>query len=188
VRISGWLVSTGMFSLPVRCLLSVALAAAAIAIVSTSDGPTTVRSRTRALAHAALCTAMIAMLWPIGAVLPAPSRALALTGIATWFLALALRSRPWPRLSELGQLGHWGGLASLHHAVTAAAMTWMTLDMRGGHHSMPATMPAGISGVAAALGGYFLIAALPWLRGRGLHAAGNAAMSIAMGVLLIAGP
>jgi hypothetical protein len=178
-----------VFSPPVRWLLTAALAVAAIAVVSTVvstlDGRGTVRARTCALAHAILCTAMIAMLWPLEADVPATLRVFILAGIATWFLALALRTRP--------------RLASLHHAVTAAAMAWMTLDMQGGHHAMPAATPAGLPGVAAALGGYFLIAALPWVstatgdhppahRRRGLHAAGNAAMSIGMAVLLIARP
>jgi len=182
-----------VFSPPVRWLLTAALAVAAIAVVSTVvpavvstvDGRGTVRARTGALAHAILCTAMIAMLWPLEAAVPAKWRVFLLAGVATWFLALALRTRP--------------RLASLHHAVTAAAMAWMTLDMRGGHHAMPAATPAGLPGVAAALGGYFLIAALPWVstatsghppahHRRGLHAAGNAAMSIGMAVLLIARP
>jgi hypothetical protein len=183
-----------MFSPPVRWLLTATLVAAAIATVSTSDSHTTVRARTCTLAHAVLCTAMIAMLWPFGAGLAAQFRAFVLACVTTWFLALALNSRPWP---QLRQLTRWEGLATLHHAVMAAAMTWMVLDMPGGHHSMPAAMPEGVSGLAAALGGYFMVAALPWLyaatgtqpsgqRRRGVHAAGNAAMSAGMGVLLLA--
>lgn len=183
-----------VFSSPVRWLVTAALVAAAIAVVSTSDTRATVRARTCTLAHAILCTAMTAMLWPFGAAVAAKFQAFTLACVTTWFLALTVSSRPWPRLRELTR---WEGLASLHHALTAAAMTWMILDMPGSHHSMPATMPEGVPGVAAALGGYFMVAALPWLylatrtrppdqRRRGVHAAGNAAMSIGMGVLLIA--
>jgi hypothetical protein len=198
-------------SAPLRWLLTTALAAATVAILS---GPhqAGVRARVCNLAHAILCTSMIAMVWSSGLSLPGWLRTTVLGGITAWFLAHALSVGRAPALS-LGRLVRWRGLASLHHAVTAGAMTWMSIDTAGsagaghaggGHMAMLGT-GAHPAAALAGLGGYFLVAALPWIsmaagppralpvlgaahRRRGLHAAGNAAMSIGMGMLLIAHP
>jgi hypothetical protein len=144
-------------------------------------------SRVCLVAHAILCAAMVAMLWS-----PAAVRwwTLVLGGVAVWFLGLALTA---PGVARR--------LASLHHAATAATMMWMSTAAPEPKMGHAMAMPA--SGLAAAVGGCFLVAALPWIsvaagphrappvpgtghRRRGLRAAGNAAMSIGMGVMLIA--
>ncbi|MEN3310418.1 MAG: hypothetical protein V7603_6620 [Micromonosporaceae bacterium] len=213
-------------TLVLRWLVTAALAAATAGIVGTGrwaphpPGVAAARRRGCDLAHTLLCTAMIAMIWPQAGSVPGWLRGATLGSVMAWFLGMALTApgpvaaapRSWRR-----RFTRWPGLANLHHAAMAATMTWMTVatpaPVMPGHtvdhqYAMPAGAQAHAAGMAgtapgtaAALGAYFLLAALPWIsvaggphrtpglggRRRGVHAAGNAAMSIAMGVLLIAG-
>lgn len=158
------------------------------------------------LCHAAMGAAMLAMIWPWGAIIPAPLQVIVFMLAAIWFLALALHAR---RRIEIRK--------PLHHALMMAAMSGMIL-------AMPATMTmcssgtlpqwtafAGASGALAllsiALAAYFTVTALSWigieraLLFAGQHAARpnaalassptpdaicHSAMSAGMGLMLLA--
>lgn len=218
-------------SVVLRLLLVLVLAAATGAVLATEPRQpdhtsrpsrihTRVHTRARQLAHLIVCGAMIGMLWP-GRMTSAPRWQPVALGAATlWFLTAAItltarRTRARPGAPESGL---WPAAASGHHAVTAATMTWMdtgTPTTMPGHgtgahltamlattpHS--ASLPGPANTAAALLGGYFLLAALPWIRAgnhpdrthptrhgvarrRVLYAAGNAAMTAGMGLMLIA--
>lgn len=82
-------------------------------------------------------------------------------------------------------MGRW--LAAAHHALMAATMGWMVWAAAAAHRHPAAA-------VAMLLGGYFLLATPVWItvavvrRGRWgarLELAGHAAMSAAMGAMLL---
>jgi hypothetical protein len=119
-------------------------------------------------AHALMGVAMVGMLWSWGMAVPGWLEAPVLGTVAICFLRRT-------------------GADSLHHALTAATMTWMVAAMS------TAGMPASGGGLMAVLGvplaGYFLVSGPLWMvlrRNRArLDALSHAAMSLGMAGVLI---
>ena len=191
-------------SMAARWLLTAVFAAAAMAtgtgiwagIRRPAAGPASLASRAAASFCVVMCAALIAMTWL------SESAAVAWVQVAGFGCA-AVRFG----LASGGTSGQRLALPALHHAMMAVAMIWMLAAVAGvipmrsaatGNSAM-ATMPAAplpipvlvISGLAAA---YCAAACIPWLVraiGPGLRvantaAAGQAAMSAGMAVMLIA--
>lgn len=159
-----------------------------------------VTDRISLLAHAVMCVAMVAMVWPWGTRLPPSVQIAVLGSSALWFLLLAVRAR---RTTLV--------VASAHHTLMAAVMIWMVMAALpapshpqagntaiSGMSDMPgmSEMP-GPSTAALVFGVYFLVAALVGLAaavraaspGRPLRslskATGHAVMSVGAGVLAL---
>ncbi|TCO55027.1 DUF5134 domain-containing protein [Actinocrispum wychmicini] len=120
--------------------------------------------------HVLMGLTMIGMVW--GTELPVWLQVTYFGAVTFWFAGLATV----PHRSE--------GLPAMHHALMAAAMAWMVVTMSVGRLSV-------ITVVTAVLAWYFVVASLPFGYGalrrrlRPLDAAGHAAMSLGMGVLLL---
>jgi hypothetical protein len=165
-----------------------------------------VTDRISLLAHAVMCVAMVAMVWPWGTRLPPSAQFAALGSSALWFLLLAVRARR----TTLA-------VANAHHTLMAFVMIWMVVAALpapshpqagntaiSGMSEMPgmSDMPGmsempGPSTAALVFGVYFLVAALVGLAaavraaspGRPLRslskATGHAVMSVGAGVLAL---
>jgi hypothetical protein len=158
--------------------------------------------------HAVGSAAMIAMIWPWGARVPAWPQVVAFTVAAGWFLTRVVRSTRQNR--------SWWSPA--HHAIMAGALVWMIVMMPettsmeasmpqpGGDDAMGSAMSSGGSGavgaVSVVIAAYFLVATWPWvsaaigtfrpggdhepvLRRRRLDSASHALMSLGMAALLV---
>jgi hypothetical protein len=144
-----------------------------------------------------MCAALIVMTWRSEPAAAAWLQAALFGCAALWFVLASLLDPGRPRRP---------GLTGLHHALMAAAMTWMLTAMPGaalpspgpGHGAMAAMPGVGLPtpdlAVSILLAAYCTVAALPLLRqaiGPGPrvtdpHAASQAAMSAGMAAMLLA--
>jgi hypothetical protein len=119
------------------------------------------RHRTSEALHLVMCVAMIAMLWPWGARVPAAAWIGTFTVSAGWFVTRTVRSagRRW---------------VPAFFATSAAAMIWMGAAPAhaspggGQHHGMAMADGSHVSGgyaawISAGIGGYLMLAALWWV-------------------------
>ncbi|MFD1934382.1 DUF5134 domain-containing protein [Nonomuraea mangrovi] len=160
------------------------------------------------VAHATMAAGMAVMVWP-WEVVPSWLQGLVFAIVALWFLMLAAspdvahRAVAGDHPMEAGMRGTSRRLANLHHASMAVAMTWMIVTLHGHaegvaaipHHAAVGAAGAVLvappppHGVVAALAGYFVLAAVPWLAGavrrRRAHRLCHAALSAGMGVMLL---
>jgi hypothetical protein len=187
-------------ALAVRWLLTAVFAAAGLGSLPVPGRVGTARAAARVseVFHALMCAALIAMTWRSEPIAPVWSLT-ALFGCAVVWFGLA------------GPGGFAGfrarRLPSLHHALMAGAMIWMSTAMPAvmrmgpagpARGAMPAmSRPAGLAAVLAVsvlLAAYFALAAVPWLvcaigpgrRVTDRAAAGHAAMSAGMAAMLLA--
>jgi hypothetical protein len=178
---------------PARVLLTALLAASGLASWPAGGRPgTRPADRVSAAFHALMSLGLIVMTWRSAPVLPWAQAAV--FGCAVLWFALAA-----PRLTA----GTQARSASSWHALMAGAMIWMifampaAMPMAPAHGMTPAPNPAtpmAVLVVSALLAAYFGFAAIPWLvratgpgpRLRDAAAAGHAAMSAGMAVLLLA--
>jgi hypothetical protein len=137
-----------------RWLLTLALAAATAFHLGRLPRPGVAHEhRIAESLHAVMGVAMVAMLWPVGRVVPASAWLVVFAGSTGWFAAQASRATR--------------RLIPAYFASAAAAMVWMSqtipatrpMNMPGMDHATP----RGSAWTGAAIGCYLVAAGLAWV-------------------------
>jgi hypothetical protein len=148
-----------------RWILTVAFAAAGVFHLVRCVRPQAAGVRTSEILHLVMCVAMIAMVWPRGASVPAVVWIAVFTVSTGWFVTRAANAS--------GRR-----MVPAFFATAAATMVWMGASMpaqAAPHHDMAMARPSGSAGyaawISAGLGGYLVLAAGWWvIRGMRLRA------------------